>query len=181
MAPSLQYFPVFLGFLLTLSLRALCDLVSDVSITSVSPYREQRFCAQNCLWGEDNHTLDMGRFLECPPPVANSCWCSEGLASSASSFITSCVNRFCSSATGDVIRAISVYNGYCSSAAPAMNEAAPTASDNNTPTSTVRAFITLVSSSTPTSGAVSQALSESLHGSIPIESISVRYILRPTY
>lgn len=161
-----QYVSVFLGLFLNLSLRALCDLVSDVSITSVSPYREQRFCAQACLWGEDNHTLDVGRFLQCPPPVANACWCSEGLASSASSFLTSCVNRLCSSASGDVIRAVSVYNGYCNNAAPAINEAISTTNDNNAPTSTVRAFVTVVSSSTFTSGATSQALSESLLNSI---------------
>ena len=169
MAPPLQYASVSFGIILAFGLRALSDPVPDVSITTVSPYREQRFCAQNCLWGEDVHTLDVGRFLECPPPVANSCWCNDGLASSASSFLTSCVNQFCSSAPGDVSRAVSVYNGYCRSIAPATNEATPTI-DSKAPTSTVSAFVTVLSSSTPTSGAASQAPSESLQDFILIET-----------
>lgn len=169
MALVLQYTPVFLGIFLALIPRAICDPVSGVSITSVLAYQEQRPCVQNCIWREDDHISNLNGYLGCPSPVANSCWCRDALTLYALSFLTSCVNQFCNSVSTDVSQAVSVYTEYCSQVAPAKNEATPTV-DNKEPTSTVRVFVTVTSSSTPVGGAVSQALSESLQDLIFIKT-----------
>lgn len=156
MIPSYCHCRVYIGIFLTLSLRALCD--STVSIVSVQPYLEQRSCVQFCLWhpgGDD----DLAPFLKCTSPWLNACYCRNDLASSVSSFLTSCVNQGCSSHSEDFDRAVSVYHGYCSSNAPATNIATPT--DNGVePTATVRVVTTVISSSSVVSGAASRALSE---------------------
>lgn len=128
---------IFLGIILTWSLRAICD--SSVSIANVQPYLDQRYCVRDCLWSGELSNLQ--GFLDCSDPILNGCYCRDDLASSASSYITSCVNGGCASNTPDVVRAISVYNGYCSSAAPATNTVTPTADDSGA-TTTLRVTAT---------------------------------------
>ena len=165
MVPSYRYSQVYIGIFLTLSLRALCD--STVSIMSAQPYLEQRSCVQFCLWhpGEND---DLAPFLDCTSPWLHSCYCRNDLASSASSFLTSCVNQGCPSHSEDFRRAVSVYDGYCSSNAPATNAATPT-NDGVVTTATVRVVTTVISSSSVVNGAASRALSEYFRDLVFIE------------
>lgn len=83
---------------------------SPISIVDTSQYRQVPTCVQNCLY-EDYDALD---FLPCSPDV-NVCFCRLNLASSVSSFLTSCVNDHCSSRKTDVFHALSIYDEYCAS------------------------------------------------------------------
>lgn len=179
-----RYNPISLGIILAWSLRAICD--STVSIASVQPYLDQRYCVRDCLWSGFDNNLES--FLGCPDPYANNCYCRDDLASSASSYITTCVNGGCSSNTPDVVRAMSVYNGYCSSAAPAVNTATPTVDDSGitttirvtaTPTvddsgatTTVQVKTTVSNSPSTDSGTTSQVSSEYVRG-LPLIGITI--------
>lgn len=157
MASFHQHIRVYFGILLALSLRALCE--SSVSIVSAEPYINQRSCVQQCIYHPGVND-DLAPFIGCNPPL-NACYCRADLASSVSYFLTSCVNEGCSSHSADISLAISVYNGYCRSNAPATNAAIPTV-DGAAPTATVRVVTTVLSSSNAVNGATSQAWSEYL-------------------
>lgn len=179
-----QHIRVYFGILLALSLRALCEssvsiasavlIASAVSIQSAEPYINQRFCVQQCLYHPDFDD-DLAPFLGCNPPL-NGCYCRADLAASVSYFLTSCVNVGCSSHSADISQAISVYDGYCSSNAPATNAATSTV-DGAAPTATVRVVTTVSSSSNAVSGATSQALSEYLQDWVLLQTTLCLFFL----
>lgn len=166
MLKLLQYAGLYSGLIIPFCPRALGD--SSISIVSNQPYKEQRICAQHCLW-HFGFTNDLSSFLGCTSPWVNDCYCRADLASMVTSFLASCVDEGCSQKTEDVKQALSVYNGYCASNMPAINAANPTATDN-TPTATIRVVTTVVSSSNMISNEASQASSEYLRGIILIET-----------
>jgi hypothetical protein len=101
---------------------------TNVSVLGSTPYNNQRECVKECIWhvGVDD---DLIIALGCSPPWVNECYCRTDLAVTASSFLTSCVASRCTEpATGvDIGLAVSVYDGYCSSAeTPNPNVAAAT-------------------------------------------------------
>jgi hypothetical protein len=127
---------------------------STVSIVSDSGYVGERTCAQNCVWhvgGSD----DLITFLGCSNSEGwqNACYCRSDLQSSASSFLTSCVNKACSTNPADLATAVSVYSTYCigavgSPTAPSsQGSAATTTLGGGSPTETVLVVTTVLSTS----------------------------------
>ncbi|KAK4193236.1 hypothetical protein QBC35DRAFT_99963 [Podospora australis] len=106
--------PLLLSFSLLLSLT---QAQVPVSISSYAPYLNQRACVKDCLWRAGT-TEDLIGAIGCSDPWVNECFCHSEAASSASSFVSSCVADKCNTAkTGNVpiiTSALSVYNGYCS-------------------------------------------------------------------
>ena len=157
MSRSFRSFLLPLVYILSIfSEPALSD--SKVSILSTDPYEAQRKCVQFCLW-HPGATDDLMPYIGCTSPWLNECLCRSDLASSASYFLTSCVNKGCSSAPQDVSRAVSVYDEYCTRNAPAANVATPT-TNGAAPTATQLVVTTIVSSSNAVGGGLSQASSE---------------------
>jgi hypothetical protein len=84
-----------------------------VSIKSAADYLVARACVQGCVWTGDSEILyEIG----CPSPYYNQCYCDLDQASSATSFLSSCIPTSCSNNGPDVATAVSVYMNYCSSA-----------------------------------------------------------------
>jgi hypothetical protein len=119
------------------------DGPGTITIDSLPAYSSQRPCVQYCLYsGQPNGAGAVNWAFGCTNP--NSCVCRADLASSASSFLTTCVNICCQSATIDVNNAVSIFNAYCNAA---------TASSTNIATTTVGSSSsgsTTTSSQTPT-------------------------------
>ncbi|KAI9854478.1 MAG: hypothetical protein M1813_000994 [Trichoglossum hirsutum] len=85
---------------------------STVSITSFGAYRSQPSCVQNCIWNVSVDD-DLIAFISCTSPWQNDCYCRTASASSASSFLSSCVIKSCSTMPPESSPAIAVYNDYC--------------------------------------------------------------------
>lgn len=103
------------------------DGPGTITIDSLPAYSSQRPCVQYCLYsGQPNGAGAVNWALGCTN--LNSCMCRADLASSASSFLTICVNTWCQSAAIDVNNAVSIFNAYCNAA---------TASSTNIATTTV--------------------------------------------
>jgi hypothetical protein len=84
------------------------------SLSKFTAYSVQRYCLQFCLVdGDIGGGPALPAFLDCPNPYSNGCVCGTGVASSASSFITSCANKWCSGDPTDVSNGLSLYNHYC--------------------------------------------------------------------
>lgn len=100
--------------------------LAPISIHSLQAYSTARPCAAGCLvyngiWvcGVNAGYHDLGKDLGCGCGPNNACFCSTGLASSASSYISSCVSAKCSSfgdVGGDLTSMLGLYNGYCQTA-----------------------------------------------------------------
>ena len=95
---------------------------ATVSIADDLSFVTGRQCAVGCLWGE-YHILsidyDLGFELSCGDDAINGCYCKADYASSATSYISNCVNTACSDledVTGEVKTIIDLYNGYCETA-----------------------------------------------------------------
>lgn len=116
-----------------------------VSIRSEDGYKTLRLCAQVCVWGYPSGG-DLLTNLNCASPWYNVCLCREDLAPAASSFLSKCVNRDCSSSTVDVAQAVSLYDSYCSRDSVPSNVAVVTA-DSSGPTTTIIAVTTVTSAS----------------------------------
>ena len=125
----------FLVILFTLTLFIayvpLCYSAAAITIESQTPYLEQRSCVKICLKGYLPDTGDLIYRLGCTYPYVNECYCRADAPPRASSILSDCVTSLCTdikSPTVDVSNAISVYNGYCATAAgvPATNNAQPT-------------------------------------------------------
>ena len=90
-----------------------------ISITAVPAYTSLRVCARECLYCPScGFGGDLGSEIKCQdgdqsPTYDDRCFCRRDLASSGSSFLTTCINTACSSISADINSAISVYNNYC--------------------------------------------------------------------
>jgi len=100
-----------------------------ISIWSEPDYVRQRDCLKLC-WRCNTPCPVVHGVIGCANAPFDSCMCREDLRSSASSFLTSCINYRCSSAPTDLTSAVSLYNSYChlttSLSAPATNVATST-------------------------------------------------------
>ena len=141
---------------LLLLLTSLSQAANTVSIVSEAGYISQRGCSQNCVWhvGVDD---DLIAYLGCSNNAGwqNSCYCRADLASSASYFLTSCVNKACSTNAVDLQAAVSAYRSYCDvaigTATPVGNIATTTLGGPTSPVDTVLVVTTIISTSAATS------------------------------
>lgn len=84
-----------------------------VSIKSAAGYLVARSCVQGCLWtGSSEIVYEIG----CSSPYYNQCYCNLDQASSATSFLSSCIPKSCSNSGPDVATAVGLYMDYCASA-----------------------------------------------------------------
>jgi hypothetical protein len=100
--------------------------LAPVSINQLPSYSSARPCAAGCLvyngrWtcGFNAAVYDLGLGLGCGCGPNNACFCSAGLASSASSYISSCVSAKCTGigdVGGDLTSMLGLYDGYCKTA-----------------------------------------------------------------
>ncbi|KAH8726584.1 hypothetical protein GQ44DRAFT_592634, partial [Phaeosphaeriaceae sp. PMI808] len=100
--------------------------LAPVSIQSLEAYSIARPCAAGCLrfqgiWvcGVNAGYHDLGKDLGCGCSPTNACWCSAGLQSSATSYISSCISAGCKSLGNidrDVKGMLDLYGGYCATA-----------------------------------------------------------------
>lgn len=89
---------------------------ASVSISRYSAYLNQVGCVKDCVW-LDATLDDLIAKVGCSSPWVNGCFCRPEAASSAASFLSSCVSSRCStleSTSLAVTSAVLVYNGYCS-------------------------------------------------------------------
>ncbi|KAK4182666.1 hypothetical protein QBC35DRAFT_509529 [Podospora australis] len=118
-----------------------------LTLGSQPAYKAARKCAQGCLVYNGPYYCqiagydDLGAWLGCGRcgPI-NGCVCSAGLASSATSYIQSCVSKGCAgvgSWEDEVTSMLSIYDGYCATA-------------NVAPTSTSRKSLTVAAKTTTT-------------------------------
>lgn len=99
---------------------------APISIYSLQAYSTARPCAAGCLhyngiWhcGFNAGYHDLGSDLGCGCSPLNACWCSSGLQSSATSYISSCVSAACTkmgNIDGDIKSMLDLYGGYCATA-----------------------------------------------------------------
>ena len=146
-------------FLILLALApvlALADSTAVVTIKNTPSYQAQRACVQNCLW-HSGSTDDLLPAIGCTAPWLEVCMCRVDLASSASSFLASCVNKACNTAPVDVANAVSLYNSYCS-----RDNVATTTLGGTSTTPTVLVITTVFSNPEAANPATSQTTSESL-------------------
>ncbi|KAK3355408.1 hypothetical protein B0H65DRAFT_451904 [Neurospora tetraspora] len=115
-----------LALLTTLSLTTLTNADVPVSIFSYTPYLQQRECVKDCIWHSGFTAKDLIVALGCSGPWVNECYCSGNdnyeHASTASSFLQSCVADSCRTPSTDMLvtSAFGVYNEYCAEAGMAI-------------------------------------------------------------
>ena len=121
MRANIDYLGIPVLTILALQSAPVVHSASTVSIVSDSGYISERTCAQNCVW-HVGVSDDLITFLGCGNSDGwqNSCYCRSDLQSSASSFLTSCVNKACSTNPVDLASAISIYSTYCTDAVGAV-------------------------------------------------------------
>ncbi|KAF2633884.1 hypothetical protein BU25DRAFT_465098 [Macroventuria anomochaeta] len=118
-----------LGLVITLHLVSATTTIgplAPISIHKLPAYSTARPCAAGCLvfngiWacGVNAGYHDLGTDLGCGCGPNNACFCSAGLAKSASSYISSCVSAKCTSfgdVGGDLTSMLGLYDGYCQTA-----------------------------------------------------------------
>jgi hypothetical protein len=85
-----------------------------ISLTQFSTFSIQRECVQGCLFeGPAGGNEPLPGYLNCNQPWSDSCYCRTDLAITASSFLNSCANKFCTGNTVDINNAESIYEAYC--------------------------------------------------------------------
>lgn len=130
-----------LSLVIFLSLQLLTYASADgkVSIASFTSYSVQRYCVRECLWeGRTDGGPPLPGYLTCAQPYSDSCICRTDLAATASSFLSSCVNTYCSSNTVDISNAIGLYNGYCAGNLAVVTSAGIVTIESSNAYSTVR-------------------------------------------
>ncbi|KAF2728139.1 hypothetical protein EJ04DRAFT_392059, partial [Polyplosphaeria fusca] len=155
--------------------------LAPVTLGSETAYSTARACAAGCLvfngvWacGVNAGYYDLAVKLECGCSPINACYCSAGLASSATNYIQSCVSSACDGVgnVGDEVTAmLGLYDGYCATANAALSSATPSAAVSESTTSvqapvtsgdTARSESTAMSSAAPgTTAATSTPTSSS--------------------
>jgi hypothetical protein len=93
-----------------LTYPALAD--PTISIFEQPAYLRQRDCVKLCYRCTTPCPVVHG-VIGCGGAPYDTCFCRDDLRSSASSFITSCIDYRCSGAKVDLSSALSLYNGYC--------------------------------------------------------------------
>lgn len=119
---------LFLSIILLLELAFAANEIgptATVSISSQPSYILGRTCAACCLWYIGDYPpgtrgyYDLATALSCGAGAVNGCYCKADYASSASSYVSSCVSSRCS-AIGDVTKELNtmmnLYDGYCRTA-----------------------------------------------------------------
>ncbi|EGZ76726.1 hypothetical protein NEUTE2DRAFT_161597 [Neurospora tetrasperma FGSC 2509] len=112
--------------LITLSLTTHIKADIPVSIFSYTPYLRQRECVKDCIWNSGPTAEDLIVALGCRGPWINECYCSGNddyeHASTASSFLRSCVAKSCRTSSTDslVTSAFDLYDEYCAEAGMAV-------------------------------------------------------------
>ncbi|KAJ4417108.1 hypothetical protein N0V85_001990 [Neurospora sp. IMI 360204] len=115
-----------LALLTTPSLTTLTNADVPVSVFSYTPYLQQRECVKDCIWHSGSTAKDLIVALGCSGPWVNECYCSGNdnyeHASTASSFLQSCVADSCRTPSTDMLvtSAFGVYNEYCAEAGMAI-------------------------------------------------------------
>lgn len=116
----------FITSLITLSLITHIKADIPVSIFSYTPYVRQRECVKDCIWHSGPTAENLIIALGCRGPWVNKCYCSGNddyeHASTASSFLRSCVAKSCrtSSTNSLVTSAFDLYDEYCAEAGMAV-------------------------------------------------------------
>jgi hypothetical protein len=96
--------------------------LAPLTIASSPAFSSARACAAACIsysgpfaCGVNRGYNDLPVFLGCGCSPNNACFCSEGLKSSASSYISSCVSEKCKGGE-DVANIVGLSEGYCKTA-----------------------------------------------------------------
>jgi hypothetical protein len=118
------FFFIILLLIPLISSAAETDAVAAVSIYSDISYQSGRTCSTSCLWyrgpfRQYNHGHDLAIELSCGVAAVNGCYCKADFASSASSYISSCVSKGCSnleSVNEEIKTIMALYDGYCKTA-----------------------------------------------------------------
>ncbi|KAH7319095.1 hypothetical protein BKA65DRAFT_94941 [Rhexocercosporidium sp. MPI-PUGE-AT-0058] len=92
------------------------DLKTD-SLVSANEYLVSRNCVKDCLWSGNW----VGFFIGCGGPFYNQCFCNANLVSPATSYLSSCAIKYCTSEP-DATSAVNIYAGYCSGAGYPIGE-----------------------------------------------------------
>jgi hypothetical protein len=150
---------------------------SQYTIESVAEYSLQRACVQTCV-GPDLDGLPQN--IGCPYPYLNDCACRTDLQLSASTFLTQCVDQWCSSDPSDFSSAISLYDSYCvSNRFPIVT--APISTPATTSYVTIPAAVSTATAPTATATSSSTSLttssSELLLTFILLSTILVHHLL----
>ncbi|EFE32701.1 uncharacterized protein ARB_00526 [Trichophyton benhamiae CBS 112371] len=114
-----------------------------VSIDQAEEYGSQRECSQNLCFEGSLGSNRIGSELGCHPPLMDDCFCRLDLQASATSFLSSCVNKYCESNTIDLTHAINIYTGYCANAGYPSGGATPSSSSSRQTTTESIVFIYL--------------------------------------
>lgn len=130
-------------------------MTQQVSIENQSAFAKLQQCVQKCVfgfpYGGDN---GVNQALDCGWPVLNNCYCATSATSTASSFLTSCVDNSCS--RGDLPQAVTVavsfYDSYCVEAGYAVAGAPTTAVASATTTAITGAETSVAMSPGSTGG-----------------------------
>jgi hypothetical protein len=141
-------FVAILLFLTTAEAATTLGPLAPISIRSLQAWSTARPCAAGCLayngvWacGVNAGYHDLGSDLGCGCSPINACWCSAGLQSSATSYISSCVSAGCSklgNVDGDIKSMLNLYGGYCATAnVEVSSEPAQTVVTTTQPTQTL--------------------------------------------
>ncbi|KAH0536056.1 hypothetical protein FGG08_007037 [Glutinoglossum americanum] len=126
------------------------------SIVSTTEYLLQLSCVQNCIWHQGAYD-DVVDYIGCGHPYLNGCVCSSDLASSATSFLSSCISASCVSKPDAITHALSVYSVYCNGDASVL-----TTSDSGRTLTTSTTNPTATTLSTRTSTSTTSAPQEGL-------------------
>ncbi|KAK3954321.1 hypothetical protein QBC32DRAFT_207955, partial [Pseudoneurospora amorphoporcata] len=121
---------------------------TPISIFSYTPYLQQRECVKDCIWHSGSTATDLIIALGCSGPWVNECYCSGDdnyeHASTASSFLRSCVADSCRISSTDalVTSGFGVYNEYCAEVGMAVPLAVASTTgsgdENGAPTGTYK-------------------------------------------
>jgi hypothetical protein len=101
---------IYRSLILVIFASAVASQNSPYTLDSVPAYALQRVCVQNCV---GTGYLGLPANIGCPYTYLNACACRTDLQSSASSYLTQCVDQQCSSDPSDLSSAISLYDSYC--------------------------------------------------------------------
>jgi hypothetical protein len=105
-----------------------------ISIDSYSAFLGLRSCAGNCLLFQgalSAYGPDLVSYIGCEKGRYNTCYCNSGIATQASSFVSSCVSQTCSE-VADVSSAVQAWGGYCSDAGYPLGNLAVTTAETLT-------------------------------------------------
>lgn len=97
---------------------------ATVSLATDAKMAAQRTCVQGCMMSRpvDGGT-NLPWALQCTAsPAYNDCLCRPDLSTDANTFLTECVNKYCTGEAADISSAVSIYGSYCLAA----RQAAPT-------------------------------------------------------